>query len=74
MFEESFSVCPICRKTLTSDADIQAKVARYCRLCGMHIEGFGRFCCYKCEGMFKRFVEKKKEVKKWKNQSYRKRL
>jgi predicted nucleic acid-binding Zn ribbon protein len=69
MFEENFQTCTICKRLITSDADIPVMLARYCKLCGMLTEGMDKFCCEKCGAMFKRFVSQKKEVKKWKKRS-----
>lgn len=58
MFEENFPLCNVCGKILTSDAGIQGRVTKYCKLCGMLVVGASRFCCEKCERTFKGFVKR----------------
>jgi predicted nucleic acid-binding Zn ribbon protein len=66
MFEE-FPTCNVCGKTLMSDANMQTGMMKYCKLCGMLIEDIGKFCCEKCERIYKIFVKRRKDekVKKW---------
>jgi len=59
--------CPICSKTIRSDAAIH----EYCKLCGMGIpepeeapklqteEGIIYFCCDRCYSLFKKKIVKK---------------
>jgi len=58
--EEDFPICPLCKKMIMSDAGLENTV-RHCGLCGMPTENMDRFCCSKCEGKYKKFIEKRLE-------------
>jgi predicted amidophosphoribosyltransferase len=66
MIDENFPTCTVCGREIASDADIPKRMTKYCKLCGMPTDGMGKFCCYKCEGKFKRFIKgfKERKVKK----------
>jgi uncharacterized CHY-type Zn-finger protein len=67
MLEENFTICNVCKKILTIDANLKTKS---CKLCGMSTRNMKKFCCEKCERIFKRFIKRKKDEQKmrmWNN-------
>ncbi len=63
MINEDFATCNVCGEIITSDADT-VSIKKYCRLCGMPTEDAKRFCCRKCEVLYKRYVNGKRDQEK----------